>query len=431
MSDFDVIVIGAGAAGLSAAASLATSGRIMTCRKPGLPMPIELGAEFVHGRSTVTSSWLRRANSLLIDAPQQRWQMKTGKLHKADSLFEEMQHAFARLRRPAKDLPFADFLDESRAKLSTTIRQFARALAEGFDAADLTQLSTLQILEEWSGSASANAPTFRPSGGYGALIDCIAHSLDPERVHLSLNTVVQEVQWRRGHVTVAATKNGNSFIVTAPQAVIALPLAVLQVSNQLSNAVLFSPALAARKNALDQLATGPVIKVVLHFRHAFWEEADNGRYADSAFFMSPGITFPTLWTALPARAPLLIAWTGGPDASRISGWSDAAIVQEALDSVQTVFRKHRTLHDDLQSAHFHNWQTDPFAGGAYSYVTAGGSMARKQLAKPLHETLFFAGEAMDTQGEAATVAGALSSGERAARQITASHPAGHRTTSTR
>jgi monoamine oxidase len=68
----------------------------------------------------------------------------------------------------------------------------------------------------------------------------------------------------------------------------------------------------------------------------------------------------------------------------------------------------------------HDWQADPFARGAYSYVTVGGDKARSALAEPLADTLFFAGEAADTEGEAGTVAGALQSGARAARQVLAS-----------
>jgi len=59
---------------------------------------------------------------------------------------------------------------------------------------------------------------------------------------------------------------------------------------------------------------------------------------------------------------------------------------------------------------------DPFARGAYSYVTVGGAGGRKALASPLQDTLFFAGEATDFEGEHGTVAGALRSGTRAARQ---------------
>jgi monoamine oxidase len=68
-------------------------------------------------------------------------------------------------------------------------------------------------------------------------------------------------------------------------------------------------------------------------------------------------------------------------------------------------------------AALHDWQRDPYARGAYSYVFAGGGNARRALARPLRETLFFAGEATDFRGEAGTVAGALQSGRSAAHAV--------------
>ena len=63
-----------------------------------------------------------------------------------------------------------------------------------------------------------------------------------------------------------------------------------------------------------------------------------------------------------------------------------------------------------------DWQADPYSRGGYSYVRVGGAGARERLGEPLEDTLFFAGEATDAD-EAGTVAGALRSGQRAARRI--------------
>ena len=71
----------------------------------------------------------------------------------------------------------------------------------------------------------------------------------------------------------------------------------------------------------------------------------------------------------------------------------------------------------LEGVFWHDWQRDPFSCGAYSYVVAQGTGARRSLARPMQDTLFFAGEACDTHGEAATVGGALRSGIGAARAV--------------
>jgi monoamine oxidase len=195
--------------------------------------------------------------------------------------------------------------------------------------------------------------------------------------------------------------------------VIALPLGVLQ-----QGAVRFDPPLEAKKAALRGLAAGPVIKLMLQFRRAFWSELDEGRYRDATFFhLSHQHLFPTFWTQAPARTPLLCAWAGGPRAAKLSAEFDReAMIRQAIADLTVVFNGRVNVAAELQQSWLHDWQRDPFARGAYSYVVAGGGDARARLAEPLLQTLFFAGEATDDE-EAATVAGALRSGERAAREI--------------
>ncbi len=431
-SRFDVLVIGAGAAGLAAASTLSDAGRrvcvleardriggrIFSRIEPDAPIALELGAEFVHGRSQATQRWLRRFNTALIDASENRFSIRNGRLSDADRVFDEMKHGLERVRRPKQDLSFADFLNgPARKTLSPRARTFARALVEGFDAADATRASTLDILEEWSGSSAADAPTFRPQGGYGELVSAMAADLDPALAHLHLNTVVKEVEWRRDSVIVRASHFGQTLEFKAPRAIVTLPVGVLQLPEQAPHAVRFEPPLAQKQRALAGLAAGPVIKVLLHFREPFWEQLDGGRLRDAAFFHAYGADFPTFWTALPIRAPLLVAWCAGPKASRLAGSDETQVVACALDSLTTLFGKRSGAFDQLRAAHVHDWQADPFACGAYSFVTVGASSARKELGRPLRDTLFFAGEATDTSGEAATVAGALHSGEQAARRI--------------
>jgi monoamine oxidase len=71
----------------------------------------------------------------------------------------------------------------------------------------------------------------------------------------------------------------------------------------------------------------------------------------------------------------------------------------------------------LADAHTHDWQTDPFSLGAYSYGKVGCDAAPEALAEPVDNTLYFAGEASDTTGNNGTVHGAIASGYRAAEQI--------------
>ena len=75
------------------------------------------------------------------------------------------------------------------------------------------------------------------------------------------------------------------------------------------------------------------------------------------------------------------------------------------------------LHNGLRGGFSHDWQADPFSRGAYSYAAVGGSVAGEELGAPLDGTLFFAGEATESDGQNATVHGAIASGKRAAREV--------------
>jgi monoamine oxidase len=189
------------------------------------------------------------------------------------------------------------------------------------------------------------------------------------------------------------------------------------------DAVRFLPALQEKRAALAALAAGPALKAMLRFRHPFWMQLAHGRYRRAGFFQAPQAAFPTFWTAYPERAPVLVAWAGGPRARRLARADPAAVVRHALDSARELFGAGVDVERELVAAYLHDWQRDPNARGAYSYVQVGGMAARKALAQPLRATHYFAGEAADYEGEAGTVAGALQSGVRAARRLLASHRA--------
>ena len=405
-------MIGAGAAGLAAAAELARAGRSVlvlearervggrcwTRRMAGLEIPVELGAEFIHGEAAATHALLRQAGIAAVDSTREQRYLDGGKLRRVNG-FLEAQRAVRNAPSMKRDLSFAAFL--ARRRVSRKTKALARMMVQGFDAADPARVSARSIVEEWGEGGSLGASQPRPQGGYGALFDWLAESVVAAGARLRLDSPVRRAQWKRGSILVA----GSSFTFRGRRAIVTLPLGVLQ-----SNAVLFKPSLRDKRQALGKLASGPVIRVAMRFHSRFWE----ARASEVAFFHVPEAAFPTFWTPLPMRAALLTAWAGGPKAARLTGSSSEKLVSEALKVVSQVFKK--DLRNELAAAYVHDWQADPCSRGGYSYVRVGGAGARERLAEPLEDTLFFAGEATDAD-EAGTVAGALRSGRRAALEV--------------
>jgi len=402
----DAIVIGAGAAGLAAADELARNGarvlvleardriggRCWTRRMAGLQVPVEVGAEFIHGEAKVTYALLKRAGLAAIDSSREQREAAGGRLRPMNAFFEA-QRAVQGVELD-RDVSFDAFLRHRRLPAKT--RTFARMMVEGFDAADPRLVSAQSIIEEWGGGELGSSQP-RPQGGYGALFDWLANSIVASGARLRLGAEVKRISWKR-HV---ATVSGSFGKAKAPRVIVTLPLGVLQAGPL---------RFRQKRSALRKLASGPVIRVALRFHEPFWEKRARG----VAFFHSPGAPFPTFWTPLPMRAPLLTCWAGGPKAARLTASSTAKLVDAALASVGAVFG--RKVRGELAAAHAQDWMQDPRARGGYSYVLVGGEGAREELAAPLDDTIFFAGETTDSD-EAGTVAGALRSGIRAARQV--------------
>jgi len=431
----DILIIGAGAAGLAAAAELAHSdrrvllleardrigGRIWTRHVPELAVPVEYGAEYIHGHALPTMAILRRGGSTAIESTDTHFRLRNGELTARNDFFHEVRCALrASSELERQDLSFDAFLEQSR-ELSPEARRYAKMMAEGFDAADTSRASARAIVAEWTADMmSDDAPQSRPQGGYDALLAILAAALRSAAVRVQLQTIVRSVHWSEGLVEVEGTFIGKPFRASARRAIITLPVGVMQQPADAPGAVRFSPALNEKHSALEGLVAGPVIKLMLRFSSAFWEELDDGRYGNAAFFHAPSEDFQTFWTQLPVRAPLLVAWAGGPRAARLSASvAPADIVAHALGALQSMFDERYHVAQALEASYYHDWQQDPFARGAYSYVSVGASAARAALAESLCSTLFFAGEATDTEGETATVTGALQSGARAAREVLA------------
>jgi monoamine oxidase len=427
---FDVIVIGAGAAGLAAARDLSGAGkkvcvlegreriggRIWTIHAADLPLPIELGAEFIHGEAEDTFSIVESAALLAYQLPDTHWWSSRGRWRLENDFWEKMNAIRRRIPAGAHDVAFAEFLKRQR-RIAPHLKQMALQYVEGYHASHADRISAASL--RTSDEEQEEQKQHRIANGYDTLVEWLRSSLDPQRSSLRLGSEVTEVAWGRGAVEV---KTGRGEKFRAKAAVITIPIGVWKTPG----GIRFDPLLREKQKVIEKLEVGHVVKMVFRFRERFWDAPDfvkrraktkNWLEGMPLHFVRGDDRFvPTWWTTAPVRSPLLTAWAGGHAADALLADS-SRIVDRALDSLAKTFAvKRRDIEPLLDATHMHDWQADRFSRGAYSYAGVGGQNAHESLAKPIRGTLFFAGEA--TSGdETGTVSGAVATGKRAAKQV--------------
>jgi monoamine oxidase len=320
-------------------------------------------------------------------------------LESCEAIFQKFDEIFEKMR-DSPERSFEEFLESCRCDPETA--RWATAYIEGFNAAPRDRVSVQWLaLEHAAAEAIDGDKLFRIPAGYDTVPRWLATGL--EESVLCLNTAVTGIEWRRGNVRVS-TKSHGAF--TATCALITAPLGVLQ-----AGAIRFTPEPSAQMDAIHRLATGCALRITMRFRKRFWDPR-------LSFIHSLNDWMPTWWTSGPRGAPLLTGWTAGPLLERAAGIPQEAMVDRSLESLGSLLgMRSAELRGLLEDWRMHDWQADPFARGAYSYVPVGNLDARRVLATPVEGTLFFAGEATNFEGHSGTVHGAIATGRRAAQQI--------------
>ncbi|HEY1098130.1 MAG TPA: NAD(P)/FAD-dependent oxidoreductase [Myxococcota bacterium] len=423
--DADVVVIGAGVAGLAAAVELRAAGvdvvvvegrdriggRIHTIsRDDHGALPIELGAEFLHGSAPETRAIVHRHGLPLVDGVDERIELRRGRVRALNDFGDELGTLLGLATADDRRGSFEAFLarEPGGAKLAVA-RRHLREFVCGFHAADPAVASLRGIIDGTPDDDDA-LRSARLLSGQSSIVDALLRDLAPLRVRTG--HVVDVVQWRRGHVVVRGHVDGAAFTIRARRVLVTVPIGVLQTSLHIE------PLPSAYVEAIAGLAMGHVVRFTFVFRTRFWVEA-LPRLASSAFLQLAGDhPFNVWWTTAPVEAPQLVAWVGGPRAAALVGRAREAIIADAISSLAQALDVDRArVVDEVVAVVGHDWSADPFSHGAYSYVRVGGDDAAGVLSRPLASTLLFAGEATSTDGRGGTVDGAIASGQRAARQL--------------
>jgi monoamine oxidase len=415
-----IIIIGAGAAGLMAAKELSAQqknvivleankrlgGRIYTMYDV-FEKPVEAGAEFIHGKLTITHELMKEANisfhatkGKMLNVEQGEWKKQNDFTIGWDELMQKMEQL-------KEDMTVATFLKENFSdKKYDALRDSVTKFAEGFDLADIEKASVFALRDEWS---HEEGKQYRVDGGYQKIIDYLADECTKNGATIHTSCIVKEVHWKKGEVKIICADNeifyGSKVIVT-------VPLGVLQAELNAEAAIAFTPSLYDYFRAAKNIGYGTVTKILFQFNEPFWK--------DNIGFILSDENIPVWWTQSPDDYPLLTGWLNGAQAKKLPNTDAASLLQESLQTLSNIFKiKVSSLKQKLTAWHIEDWSKDRFALGGYSYDTLQTANAKKILNAPIEQTIFFAGEGL-YEGEAfGTVEAAFVSGREAAQKVMA------------
>ncbi len=417
----DILIIGAGAAGLMAAKELSgkgkkvmvleakpqAGGRIHTVHDDGFLQPVEAGAEFIHGNLPITLRLLKEARIKYTKAKGEMLRSEGGKWKETDEPVVDWDELLQKMNNLQQDTTLTQFLNNHFGDAKhVALRNSALQYAQGFDAVDPDTASVFALREEWQ---HEEEDTYRVEGGYVQLINHLLTSCKEHNAVVLFDKPVASIEWKEGEVTVTTTTQ-ETF--QAQQAIVTVPIGVLAANEGTPNFIQFKPQLPQIEKAAKEIGYGNVIKILFQFSSFLGQ-----KQKDALFFISDQ-TIATWWTQQPSDYPLLTGWIAGKKADEFTRKSREEIKQLALQSLATIFnKKEDELTKWLTAFHIVNWQNDVYAKGAYSFNMVGSEKAKQVLNEPIQNTLFFGGEALYSGTSGGTVEAALVNGLSVVKKI--------------
>jgi hypothetical protein len=288
-------------------------------------------------------------------------------------------------------------------------------MVQGFHAADPARMSARTLFNAAGGSETQ----VRLVQGYGRVVKHLQDQLIRLGSKLWLNAPVDTIRWRPGTVDVTSAAAAQAW--SAKLAVVTLPLGVLRAAGA-PGAVAFDPPLRDRDARWQGLGWGHVLRIVIRFADALWtlpvlpgplREQDGRGFG---FLHGATAEFPVWWAQAPQ--PVLVGWWGGPAAGEAATrLANEDIFRLALRSLaQSIGASTTAVEQQVVDWRLHNWTTDRYSRGAYSFSVAGLDISAEASGEPEADTLFFAGEAFAKAVDVGTVHGALESGKAMGRR---------------
>ncbi|MBX2841948.1 MAG: FAD-dependent oxidoreductase [Flammeovirgaceae bacterium] len=413
----DIIIVGAGIAGLYSAYILKNLGFNVTLLEASgnvggriksitdfCNLPIELGAEFIHGKNSTLFSFLEYINLKPQRIRGENHIYFKNSLHNEDDAidkFPELKDALAFFETQweynGEEITVQEYLEKQLFYQSAKNILDAFGLEYGTSNQHLGMKSLAKNEALWT-SGKSDYKIMEP------LQEILNEFSEVIQDDLKLNTIVTDISYEEGKVQVRDT-NLNYF--EANRVIITVPLSILK-----KKLIQFHPKLPLSKNeAIQKLGFGPGMKIFLLFKEKFWREDLFEMYggANCQLYYNP-------WPRTRSSPPVLVGYIMAERADYIAKLGNQSI--EILVKELDQFFGNKMASKNLDDFYIMNWTKEPFIHGAYSYDSPYSEGTRKELAKTLKNSLFFAGEATNFNGHGATLHGAMESAERVVEEIT-------------
>ena len=407
---YDVVIVGAGVAGLAAARYLHDAGQsvcVVEARDriggrvwsnhDDPSYPCEFGAEYIHGDNVATWEWVRRLqlSTTVASAWQGRRVWHNQALHTVDALatiHPEISMLFAIeeaiIAYDGPDISFAEWITQHN--VSDLVRHIADIRNIHSAATTPARASMHAMRDDLLATTAIGGQDYHLDAGYAPIVHALADQLE-----IRLETVVTAVHDHDTHCTVAC----HTGDIATRRVIVTIPLSLLK-----AQVVTFDPPLSADKmHAIQHIDMLGGAKVCLRFERPFWPS--------DMSFLSLFDPAPVWWTMAPG-APYLFGLFTGPRADVLLQHPQP--IDMCLNVLCQVYGD--TPRQLLRESQLIDWSNDPWSRGSYSSVPVGYHGLRPALAAA-HGRIHFAGEATALDGQAASVHGAMVSGVRAAQEI--------------